>query len=125
DAVDVQPARVRVGRMPFRVGDDAALAVRVADVSPVVAVVDLRVAVLVEYHGVAPAGTRLETEYGVLVVVEAAMGKGIGDHGRVREPDHCRECQGHVVGDADMDLVAVAATRRPDRHRHRDIGRGL
>ena len=107
--------------MPLRVGHQPALVrAGLADVAAVEAVVDLGIAVLVEVDGVAITA-RVEAEDGVGLVVEAAVGIGVGNHGRGGEAQHRGKRQRHVVGHPHVDLVAVVAAGRPDLDGGRDV----
>jgi len=111
--------------VPFRVRHKPALVrIRLADVAAVEAVVDLGVAILVEVDSVAVTAG-IESEHRVGLVKEAAMGVGVGDHGRCRKAQDGGKRQGHVVGHPDVDLIRIVPAWRPDLDGCRDACCGL
>ena len=109
-AIDVEGRLGRVRNMKLRVAHGEALDARLADVGAVLAVVDLRIAVLVVLDGVAtaPAGVG---EQRIRLGVGTGLRRGRGQDRNLAEAEHLDEGGGCVIADRDLDLFVAIAHR--------------
>src|SRR5439155_23149838 len=87
----------------------------VANIAPILSIVDLGDAVLVVVDGVAAAALGV-SEDGIALRIGASLGGSCGHDGDPREAQHLHEGGHGAVADRDLDLLVVV----PGRRDHRD-----